>query len=303
MPDEPMTQHPLPVGLYLPQIRMGYDVVESRVRCAEDLGYHSAWFMDHLAPPATPDSDCFEGWTLVTALAMRTERIRLGHLVLCDAFRHPAVLAKMATTLDVLSRGRLELGIGWGSVAAELEQFGITGEGAASRARRLRETVELLRLLSSGEPVDYDGEFVRTRDAVMRPRPVQDRIPVHVGGAGKTLTLPLARDLADWWNCPSYAADRLPELVPELGGGPRVSVQHPVGLAPSSAARDESEAVARRRFGAWGGLVVGTPDEVAAKLAAEREHGVELWILQFSDFGRPETLELFAREVAPALAP
>lgn len=293
---------PVPAGVYLPQIRMPYDVIEQRVRCAEDLGFHSAWFMDHLAPPAMPDSDCFEGWTLVTALAARTERIRLGHLVLCDAFRHPAVLAKMATSLDVISNGRLDLGIGWGSVAAELQQFGITSDGAGVRARRLRETIELLRLLSSGEPTDYDGEFVRTRGATMRPRSVQDRIPVHVGGAGERLTLPLARDLADWWNCPSYAADRLPELRELVGPGPRVSVQHPVGLAASSAAREETEAVARKRFGGWGGLVVGTPDEVASRLAAEREHGVELWILQFSDFGRPETLELFAREVAPALA-
>ncbi|MER3453361.1 MAG: LLM class flavin-dependent oxidoreductase, partial [Chloroflexota bacterium] len=116
------------VGVFLPQLRMSFDAIETRVRAAEAAGYHSVWFMDHLAAPAAPAADCFEGWTLATALAARTERIRLGHLVLCNPFRHPALLAKMAASLDVISRGRLELGIGWGSVPAELRDWGIGEE-------------------------------------------------------------------------------------------------------------------------------------------------------------------------------
>ena len=110
--------------------------------------------------------------------------------------------------------------------------------------------------------------------------------------------MPLVARHADWWNCPSYAVEQLDALRP-LAGTARVSVQHPIGLAPSSAARADVEALTRRRFGAWGGLVCGTPDEVTTALASERAAGVELFILQFHDFATPETLSRFAREVMP----
>jgi alkanesulfonate monooxygenase SsuD/methylene tetrahydromethanopterin reductase-like flavin-dependent oxidoreductase (luciferase family) len=105
---------------------------------------------------------------------------------------------------------------------------------------------------------------------------------------------------ADWWNCPSYAVDRLDDLRHQIGRA-RVSTQHPVALAPSRQARDEVVATARRRFGSWGGLLAGTAEEVATALAAEAAAGVELCILQFSDFGAPETLARFASDVAPAI--
>ena len=289
------------VGLFLPQIRMDFATIEGKVRLAEEAGYHSVWFMDHLAPPGGPELDCFEGWTLASAVAARTSRIRLGHLVLCDAFRHPAVLAKMAATLDVISEGRLELGIGWGSVAEELRTFGVSDEPAATRAARLGETLDILALLLSGEQVDYAGHFYQLDGARARPTPVQDHIPIHLGGAGPGLTMPLVARYADWWNCPSYAVDRLESLRPLAGPRARLSVQHPIGLAPSAAAREDVAGVARRRFGGWGGLITGTPDEVAVALRREVALGAELFVLQFSDFGSEATLRLFAAEVAPAL--
>lgn len=289
------------VGLFLPQVRMPFATIEARVRTAEELGFDSVWLMDHLAAPALPDADTLEGWTLATALAARTTRIRIGHLVLCDPFRHPALLAKMAATLDIVSDGRLELGLGWGSVEAELQAFGFGAEAPAVRAARLGETLEVLELMFAGERFSYRGRFVELHGAIGRPRPVQQpRIPIHLGGAGKRLTMPLVAHHADWWNCPSYAVDRLDELRP-LAGRARVSVQHVVGLAPSAAERDEVTAVAERRFGSWGGLVTGTPDEVAAALATEAAAGVELFVLQLSDFGAPETLELLATQVLPVL--
>lgn len=288
------------VGVFLPQLRMSFATIEERVLAAEEAGYHSVWFMDHLAPPAAPDADCFEAWTLATAVGARTSSIRIGHLVLCNQFRHPALLAKMAATLDVLTGGRLELGIGWGSVREELRAWGIGDEPAPVRAERLREALEVLRLLFTGERVSYRGRHYRLDDVAARPTPVNGRVPIHIGGGGPKLTMPLVREFADWWNCPSYAVERLPDLRP-LAGAARVSVQHPVGLAPSSAARDEVADTARRRFGSWGGLLCGTPDEVAAALRAEADAGVELFVLQFSDFGTPATLRLFATEVLPAL--
>ena len=288
------------VGLFMPQLRMTFATIEERVRAAEAAGFHSAWFMDHMAAPLNREWDTFEAWTVTSALAMRTETIRLGHLVLCDAFRHPVLLAKMAATLDVISGGRLELGIGWGSVPDELPDYGFGTDGAPVRAEKLGETLQILELLFTGEPVSFAGRHYRLHDATARPRPVAGRVPIHLGGAGPRLTMPLVARYADWWNCPSYAADRMAELRP-LAGKARVSAQHPVGLAPSRAARDEVEAVAERRFGSWGGLVCGTPDEVAAALRKEVHAGVELFVLQFHDFGTPETVDLFAREVLPQL--
>lgn len=289
-------------ALYLPQLRMDVATILARAQAADAGGFHSVWFMDHLAAPMAPDFDAFEGWTIATAVAARTERIRIGHLVLCDAFRHPALLAKMAATLDHISGGRLELGIGWGSVPEELRRWGITSDGPAARAARLTETLEVLEALFTGEPVSYDGTYVTLDDVTARPVPVQRPLPVHIGGGGERLTMPLVRRFADWWNCPAYALDRLDTLRPLAGDRARISVQHPVGLAASSAERDDVVATTTKRFGSWGGVIAGTPDEVAAALAAEAAAGVELFICQLHDFGRPETIDLFAREVLPALA-
>ena len=291
-----MREQELHFGFFLPQVRLPWLEIHARARCAESLGYHSFWLMDHLAAPAAEESDCLEAWTLATALAARTDRIRIGHLVLCNSFRHPALLAKMAATLDCVSAGRLELGLGWGSQPGELSAFGIGDEPPALRAARLRETIEILRLLFSGERVSYEGRFFRLKDAIARPTPVQARLPIHIGGAGPKLTLPIVREYADWWNCVSTGVERLAELRP-LVGDVRISVQHPVVLAESEAARERAE----KRFAGWGGLVCGTADEVAAALAREARAGVELFICVFADGGRPETLERFAREVVPAV--
>jgi alkanesulfonate monooxygenase SsuD/methylene tetrahydromethanopterin reductase-like flavin-dependent oxidoreductase (luciferase family) len=287
-------------GVFLPQLRMSFDTILERTLAAEAAGFDSAWLMDHLAAPAAPEWDTLEGWTLAAGLATRTSRIRLGHLVTCDPFRHPAVLAKMAATLDVLSGGRLELGLGWGSVDAELRTFGFDAGPAPERAARLRETLEILPRMFAGEPFDYPGAHYRLAGAVGRPLPVQPHIPVHIGGAGPKLTMPLVRDFADWWNCPSYAADRLAE-VRQLAGDARVSVQHPVGLAAGDADRDEVSGLTQRRFGSWGGVVTGTAAQVAGALIADVELGARGFVLQFHDFGTRATLERFMAEVAPAV--
>ncbi len=288
-------------GLFLPQLRMSFATILERTLAAEAAGFDSVWLMDHLVAPAAPEHDTFEGWTLAAALAVRTTTIRIGHLVTCDPFRHPAVLAKMAATVDVLSDGRLELGLGWGSVERELETFGIGAGPPSARAARMRETIEILDLMFAGEPFDHDGGVHQLHDAIGRPRPVQQpRPPLHIGGAGPRLTMPMVRDHADWWNCPTYAVDRLAELRP-LAGDARVSVQHPIGLAAGAPDRDEVVALADRRFGSWGGLIAGTASEVADGLAAEASTGVEGFVVQLTDFGNPETVARFMTEVAPTV--
>ena len=288
-------------GLFLPQLRMDFATILERTLVAEAAGFDSVWLMDHLAAPAATEHDTLEGWTLAAALAARTTTIRIGHLVTCDPFRHPALLAKMAATVDVMSNGRLELGIGWGSVPTELEMFGIGTGSPRTRANRLGESLDILDHMFTGEPFDYEGEHFQLRGAIGRPVPVQQpRPPLHIGGAGPQLTMPLVRERADWWNCPSYAVDRLAELRP-LAGDARVSVQHPIALALDAGARDETVAVGRRRFGSWGGLIEGDANEVADALAREAATGVEGFVLALTDFGQPATIEHFMSTVAPAV--
>jgi alkanesulfonate monooxygenase SsuD/methylene tetrahydromethanopterin reductase-like flavin-dependent oxidoreductase (luciferase family) len=287
-------------GVYLPQLRMGFDRILERTLAAEAAGFDSVWLMDHFVAPMTPEVDTLEAWTIASALAARTTRIRIGHLVCCDPFRHPVLLAKMAATLDVISGGRVELGLGWGSVPDELRTFGFGPEPPATRAAKMRETLDICTLMFAGDTFDYSGTHFTLHGAVGRPVPVQQRIPVHIGGGGPRLTMPLVAEYADWWNCPGYALDRIDALRP-LAGSARISTQHPIGLAATASDRDETVATAHRRFGSWGGVIAGTADEVATALAAEATRGVDGFVLQFSDFGAPGTLARFMQDVAPAV--
>jgi alkanesulfonate monooxygenase SsuD/methylene tetrahydromethanopterin reductase-like flavin-dependent oxidoreductase (luciferase family) len=284
-------------GLYLPQLRMPWERIVERTSAAEEVGFDSLWLMDHFVAPAAPEVDTYEGWTVATALAAQTSAIRIGHLVLCDPFRHPVLLAKMAATLDVVSHGRLELGIGWGSVAEELRTFGFGPEPPPRRAQRLRETLEILQLMFAGARFDYAATDFTLTGAIGRPTPAQAHVPVHIGGGGPKLTMPLVREFADWWNCPGYALDRLDELRP-LAGNARISTQHPIGLAATDAERDDAIATVHHRFGSWGGVIGGTAREVADGLRKEVDQGVEGFVLQFSDFGTRETLDRFMTDVA-----
>jgi alkanesulfonate monooxygenase SsuD/methylene tetrahydromethanopterin reductase-like flavin-dependent oxidoreductase (luciferase family) len=166
------------------------------------------------------------------------------------------------------------------------------------RAAKLRESLEILGLMFSGEPFDYDGAHYQLRGAIGRPVPAQPHVPVHIGGGGPKLTMPLVAEFADWWNCPGYALDRLDELRP-LAGDVRISTQHPIGLAPDARSRDDVAAQVHERFGTWGGVIAGTAPEVADALATEAARGVDGFVLQFSDFGTAETAHRFMTHVAP----
>jgi alkanesulfonate monooxygenase SsuD/methylene tetrahydromethanopterin reductase-like flavin-dependent oxidoreductase (luciferase family) len=242
----------------------------------------------------------YDAVTTAAVIAMGTARLRIGHLVLCSSFRHPAVLAQQMVSLDHLSGGRCELGIGWGSVPGELTRFGLPLAASAERAARLGECLEITEALFTGQPVDFAGEFFTLHGAQLRPRPLAGRIPVLIGGGGPRLTMPLVARYADWWNCPGYAFDRLDELRP-LAGTARVSSQHPVGLAATPADVPAVTALTERRFGGWGGLLIGTAADIAGRLAGLADRGVERFYLQFSDFGAPSTLARFGDEVIPQL--
>src|SRR6202035_5552507 len=133
------------------------------VRC-EELGIGSVWLYDHMYGPGAPEIPSLEAWTLATGLLSRPERLRVGHMVLCNQFRHPAVLAKMATTLDQISGGRLQLGIGSGSLEDEHTRVGMDWGTFAERSERLGETLEILRQAFAEERIDFAGKHFTVRD-------------------------------------------------------------------------------------------------------------------------------------------
>jgi len=279
--------------LFLPQMRMPLDAVVDRAQAAEAAGFEGMALMDHLAPPMAAGHDMWEAMTAATWVLARTRSLVVGHLVLCDPLRHPAVLARQAATLDHASGGRFELGIGWGSVPDELDTFGVGAAPARQRVARLAETLDVVRALWTGEPVSYDGRFFRLRDAQQRPAPTR-QVPVIVGGVGER-TLDVVRAHADWWNVPIQSLDRLDERR-ERAGAARVSVQVMVALVPTEAERGAVSALVARRFGgtAMGETaVVGTVDELAAHFRALRARGVERTYVWFADFAPPETLTRF----------
>ncbi|MHB8682310.1 MAG: LLM class flavin-dependent oxidoreductase [Acidimicrobiales bacterium] len=299
-------------GIYLPQVAMGFDELLGRALECEGLGFDSFWLFDHLYSPGQPGVPSYEGWTLATALLARTTRLRVGHLVLCNNFRHPALLAKMVTTLDVISGGRVELGIGSGSVELEHEQAGIPWGTAAERSERLEESLEIVTKLLAGEVTTFEGRHYRVRELPNVPGPVQSpRPPVHVGGAGPKRTLPLVARYADVWNVPTYALDRMAELnrmldeeCARIGRDPatlRRSVEAVVAVAPPEGL-EAAEALARRRYGSPGfgldaGGLVGTPEQVTDRLGELVESGFSSFVFFTHDRAGSDTLGLLAEEV------
>lgn len=303
------------VGVYLPQVGFAWDELQRRAQACDRLGIGSLWLMDHLYPPGMPSVPSFEAWTAATALAAVTERIRIGHLVMANAFRHPALLAKMAITLDHASGGRLDLGIGSGSVGEEFARAGIAFPGDRVRASQLDEALTVLRRLFVEERVTFAGSHYRLDELPSLPRPVQSpHPPIHVGGAGEKRTLPLVARHADVWNCPTYALGALPEKLAVLraecasvGRTVRVTEEAVLALVAWRGQVDEARALAERRFGGpgWGfaeGGYCGTPDDVLARLAERRRLGVDGVVFFMHDRAEPSTVELLAREVVPAAA-
>jgi alkanesulfonate monooxygenase SsuD/methylene tetrahydromethanopterin reductase-like flavin-dependent oxidoreductase (luciferase family) len=283
--------------LFLPQMRMPLDAIVERARAAEAAGFEGMALMDHLAPPMAAQHDMWEAMTAAAWLLARTRSLVVGHLVLCDAMRHPAVLARQASTLDHASGGRFELGIGWGSVPDELDTFGVGAAPPRERVARLGESLDVMRALWTGEPVTYEGRFFRLRDAQQRPAPTR-WIPVVVGGAGPR-TLEVVRAHADWWNVPIDALDRL-DGRRDRAGGARVSVQVMVALVPAEPERAAVTEVVARRFGGsvmGDTAVVGTAGELAAHFAGLAARGVERFYVWFADFAPPETLRRFGEVV------
>jgi alkanesulfonate monooxygenase SsuD/methylene tetrahydromethanopterin reductase-like flavin-dependent oxidoreductase (luciferase family) len=197
-----MTSAPaLRFGMFLSQAGRSWTEVRDDVVQAEELGFDHAWLVDHLVDTdGAPEDGCLEGWTLLAAIAARTERIRLGVLVSSNTFRHPALLLKEAVTVDHISGGRVILGIGTGWHEDEHRRYGIDLPAPAERVDRFEEAVECISLLMGQERTTYAGRYYRLEDARLEPRPVQQpRIPILIA-AHRPRMLRIAARYADQWD-------------------------------------------------------------------------------------------------------
>jgi len=303
------------IGIYVPQLAFSFDDLLDRALLCEELGLSSFWVYDHLYAPQLPDVPALEGWTLATALLARTTRLRVGHLVLNNNFRHPALLGRMATTLDVISGGRLDIGIGSGSYEAEHHEGGFPWGPIAERTARLEEALEILTRMFAGPRTTFEGRHYQVHDLPNLPPAVQQpRPPIHIGGAGERFTLPLVARYADVWNVPTYAVGEWQRKVAvieaeceRIGRDPgtiRRSLEAVLVLAADEAALAEATEKAERRYpGPGWGLheagFVGTPARLVDRIGEEVERGMSLFVFFPSDRGREETLRLLATEVMP----
>src|SRR5215210_6571580 len=164
--------------------------------------FEHAWLFDHFNPiQGDLDGPCLEGWTLLAAYAARTTRLRVGLMVTGNTYRHPAVLANMAATVDVISNGRLDLGIGAGWNEYEHTSMGIPLYPPGQRIRRLGEACEIIKRLFTQHLTDFDGRYYQLKQARCEPKPIQKPYPPFViGGGGERLTLRVAAQYADIWN-------------------------------------------------------------------------------------------------------
>jgi alkanesulfonate monooxygenase SsuD/methylene tetrahydromethanopterin reductase-like flavin-dependent oxidoreductase (luciferase family) len=308
---------PLDVGVYVPQLGFSFDDVLHRARRCEELGIGSLWLYDHMYGPGVPELPSLEAWTLATALLAKTERLRVGHMVLCNQFRHPVVLAKMATTLDLISGGRLNLGLGSGSIEDEHQRMGLPWGTFRERSERLGETLEILTQAFANGSVDFRGQHYAVADMPIVPGAVQQpRPPIVVGGVGERFTLPLVARHADVWNVPTYALgelerkrDVLSACCADIGRDPDeivLSVEAVLALAPDDDALPGVAALAEKRFGGTGfglheGGLVGTVPQVVDRLGEWVTLGFRQLVLFTHDRASDQTLELLAEQVIPAL--
>lgn len=271
--------------LFLPQVGLGVEELTLRACTAEISNFDGVALLDHLETPMAPASPIWEAMTFATWVAARTERLRIGHLVLCDPFRHAAVLAKQAVTLAELSGGRFELGLGSGSMPDELAKFGFGTATGRERVAALERTLLDLKR--------YWGDA----DDAQVPRPTQP-IPLLLGGRGPRM-LELVRRHADWWNLPATHVDALPSLVSEIGTA-RASVQQTVGFVGEGVEADAVIGKARRRYGHFGsGLVCGRADELIDYFRGLHRQGAQRFYVWFSD-PAPESIAEFGDTVIGA---
>ena len=181
--------------------RSDYDSIKKIAQDCERLGYDSLWAMDHFMWGDNNEGSVFEVWTLLSALAVETQSIKLGPLVACNSFRNPTLTAKIAATIDIISKGRLIFGYGAGWKEEEYKAYGFPFRDPVTRVKQMREGIILIKKLWTEEKTSFQGDFYEAKDAICKPKPVQKpHPPIMIGGGGEKYTLKVAAEIGNIWN-------------------------------------------------------------------------------------------------------
>lgn len=277
----------------------------------ESLGFDGLAVPDHLI---TGNGSTMECLTTVTALAVATDDVYLYPKTINNPLRHAPLLAKAAASIDVVSDGRLKLGMGAGWKADEAEAYGYDWGDAPSRLRQLEEAIELMKAMWTGETVSYDGDYYSLDEAICRPEPVQSPHPtIMVGGGGEQFTLRITAKHADVWNFwgstdvmerkLNVLADHCETYDTDYDAIQKSWFARCVIRETEEEVEELLEAVPRFRpenMGEDDNHLVGTPEDIIADIKRYVDLGIEEVVVEFVDFPRQEGADMFAEEVIPA---
>jgi len=292
---------------------VNWDTILKIAREAELIGYDSVWVYDHFIS-SSGSFYTLEPWTLLSALASTTSKIRLGTCVLCNQFRHPSLLGKMAATLDNISHGRLDLGIGAGWHRVEHEAFGFAWNRFEVRVQMLRETLEIVRKLWTETNVSFAGKYFTVRDANLQPKPFQKpHPPLWVGGNSKAIRH-VAAELGDGWIpvllTPQQLQDGTVHIRKLLSNFGREHVKMQIAFSGSGCtviAKDLSKVkkLAHPLAKSMGKpieeltCIIGTPKQCAQRIEEYQAAGAQKVVSGFIDFPSLTGMKLFAESVIP----
>jgi alkanesulfonate monooxygenase SsuD/methylene tetrahydromethanopterin reductase-like flavin-dependent oxidoreductase (luciferase family) len=309
---------PIKFALFQPQVTLTFSLLKERALAAEEYGFHSIWLPDHMWVRGMPQLDYLESWTVLSGLAGATTKIRLGGLVFCNSYRNPAFFAKMAATLDNVSNGRLELGLGAGWMDEEYKAYGYEFPSGGVRANQLREGVEIIKKMFTEEKPSYVGKYYTITDAYNNPKPIQKpHPPITIGAIAEQKMLKLVAEHADGWNCPAAASHRLEkkwsvivDYCKALGRNPEeieISEQVVGVLGKERADFERKWPLAKQTLGRLADLdktaLRGDPAGFIEGVKEKNRKGVTLFTMVLSDVAQDDflaTLKLFSQEVMPA---
>jgi len=298
--------------------RKEFGAIKSVALECESLGYDSVWLYDHfITYPEATTEPCFESWTTLSALASITKKLGLGTMVTCNSYRYPSVLAKVSATLDAISNGRLNLGIGAGWYSLEYNAYGIPFPKASVRIAQLGEAVQIIKKMWTEDEPSFKGKYYTIEKAINSPKPVQKpHPPILIGGRGRKLTLRITAKFADRCNFGGYPTlEEYKEILSVLeahcaavGRNPdEIEKTHIIDYAIIG--ENESEVKRKiKRFKPKGTSkrefikrnLVGTPDQIISKIQEFVDVGVTYFMLRFPDMIEIKPLRIFAEQVLPA---
>lgn len=289
---------------------------------AERLGYDAGYVYDHFIPYYGNNSNgpFFEAYTLLSAIASVTKKLRIGQVVTCNSYRHPSLLAKITSTLDAISNGRLEFGIGAGWFQQEYLAYGYKFENAMSRIEQLEESITIIKKMWKNEKSSFKGKHYSIKNAICNPKPMQNPSPpIMVGGAGNKLMEVVAKH-ATRYNHPFGTPEILEEKISLLKTKCRqirreqgeiensvllrvlVGKDKDVVKKIISSLKKKNESITEFVLRSKDSIALGTPDEVAEYLKRYQEIGINYFIINFVGMSKSlEMLSTFSRQVIPQL--